>query len=297
MTQSTADREYAPDPENDIRDFTFHSADPSAATTLTPEQVEHYNEHGFVAPLRVFDDEDIGEIRAYFDNLLHQVVDADDRRNAYSINFYHLVCAGIYDLIHTPQILDLVQDIIGPDFICWGTQLFCKLPHNPMAVPLHQDATYWAFRETKSVSVWLAIDDVDEDNAAMEFVPESHRLGGLPHEVKPLDGTRVLKRQVTDPDRFDERYVNRLRAGEMSLHNDLLLHGSPPNPSDRRRAGFTIRYTAASVDVVPDGREVLRTVVHCRGDIPDRWPHRRRPDGDHPEKMAHYSGLFDGNEP
>lgn len=285
------------DPAEDTRDLAFRPADPAAAQTLSPDQVEQYNRDGYLGGLPAFAEPEVTRIRSYFDELIDAVVSADDRRNSYSINLYHMVCEGLYDLVLTPRLLDYVADIIGPDVVCWSTHLFCKLPGDPMAIPLHQDATYWPFTPTKSVTVWLAIDDVDEGNAAMQFVPGSHLLGPLPHDELALDGTRVLKRRVADADAFTDRVTNSLRAGEVSLHTDLLLHGSPANASTRRRAGLTIRYIGGDVRTLPGWELWYLPAVHCRGEVGAHWPSRRRPTGEHPERMAEFSGDFDGNPP
>ncbi len=285
--------DFEPGP-NDTRDLRFHRVDPAAARTLTSQQVQAFNDRGYLSKLEAFSPDLIGPVRSYIDWLLHEVVAAPDPRNAYSINSYHLVCSGLYDLIQTPTILDLVEDIVGPDIVCWGLHLFAKQPHDPMSVPMHQDAVYWPLTPSKSVTAWLAIDDADAGNAAMQFVPGSHLLGALSHEMKPLDGTRVLKRQVVGVEGYGERVTNELEAGELSLHSDLLLHGSDANASNRRRAGLTIRYVSAEVDALP-GYEFWKTpAVHCRGTIPDHWPHWQRPAGEHPEKMARVFGEFDG---
>jgi non-heme Fe2+,alpha-ketoglutarate-dependent halogenase len=94
---------------------------------------------------------------------------------------------------------------------------------------------------------------------------------------------------------FGERVSNTLAAGEISLHSDMLLHGSDFNRSDRRRAGMTFRYAAAEVHPLPGSEYGYRPAVHCRGSLPDHWPHRRRPAGEHPEELAAFSGEFDGN--
>ena len=281
--------------DDDGRDLSFHPADPARARTLSAGQIEGFNHDGFVSPLPAFSREEIDRLRAYLDGLIKAVIDAPDPRNSYSINTYHMVCEGLYDLIHTPMLLDYVEDIVGPDIVLWGSHLFAKLPGDGKAVPLHQDATYWPLSPTKSVTVWLAVDDADEENAAMEFVPGSHRLGPLPHEVKALDGTRVLRRQALEPDQYGDRFVNTLRAGQVSLHSDLLLHGSAPNRSHRRRAGLTLRYAAAEVRPVPGWEWWTMPSVHCRGSVPEHWSHWRRPEGEHPEKMAAVWGEFDGN--
>lgn len=289
--------DYFARPGEETRAFAFQPVDAARAITLSKAQIEHFNTNGFIAPLPVFGADEMAPIREYFDDLIDTVVSSDDRRNSYSINAYHLVCEGLYDLVVEPRILDYVQDILGPNFVAWGSQVFCKLPGDRSEIPLHQDAPYWPFTSTKSVTVWLAIDDVDVENASMEFVPGSHLLGPLPHVELALDGSRVLKHAVAEPARFSERYHDVMTAGSCSLHTDLLLHGSPPNASERRRAGLTMRYTAADVGIMPGAESWLKPTVHCRGDIPGRWPHRRPPAGEHPEKMAAFTGTFDGNPP
>lgn len=281
----------------DTRELRFIPVDPGAPRTLSAEQVERFNRDGFLNGLPAFDDNEIERIRHYFDDLIEKVLSADDRRNSYSINTYHVVCAGLYDLILSPVLLDYVEDLLGPDFACWGNHLFCKLPHDPMEVPLHQDGSYWPLTPSRTVTAWLALDDADEENAAMQFVPGSHLGGALPHEDLPLDGTRVLQRQVVDPDSYGERFTNALRAGQISLHSDLLLHGSGFNRSDRRRAGMTFRYAAGEVRPLRGHEHWFKPGVHCRGKVPEHWPHRRRPAGENPEKLAAFAGEFDGTPP
>ncbi len=277
-----------------LASLAFVPADPAAARTLQPSDIDHFNREGFVSPLPAFEGAEAASLRRYIDNLVDAVVSAPDRRNSYSISSYHIVCRGLYDLIQTPVVLDYVEDILGPDFVCWGMHLFAKQPGDPKEVALHQDAVYWPLTPAKTVSVWIAIDDVDEDNAAMQFVPGSHLLGPLSHEVMELDGTRVLKRQVTDTGWGAERYDNVLKSGEISIHSDLLLHGSEPNRSTRRRAGLTVRYTAADVRHVPGWEHWISVSVHCRGSVPEYWPDCPRPEGEHPELMSTIWGEFDG---
>lgn len=272
----------------------FVPAEPSTSRTLKPSDIEHFNREGFVSPLPAFDEAETADLQGYIDNLVDAVVTAPDRRNSYSISSYHVVCRGLYDLLQSPVLLDYVEDILGPDFVCWGLHLFAKQPGDPKEVALHQDAVYWPLAPAKTVSVWIAIDDVDVDNAAMQFVPGSHLLGPVTHEVMELDGTRVLKRQVIDAACHDDRFNNVLKAGEISIHSDLLLHGSEANRSTRRRAGLTVRYTSAEVRPVPGWEHWISVAVHCRGSIPEYWPNCPRPGGEHPELMSTIWGEFDG---
>jgi hypothetical protein len=280
---------------DDPRDLRFHPADPASAVILTASQVEEFNHRGFITPVRLFNDDEILEIRAYLDELINTVLSAEDRRNGYSIVAYHLVCRGLYDLMCTPAIVERVADLVGPDVVGWASQVFCKVPGDAMEVPLHQDAIYYPFTPSRTVSVWIALDDVDADNGAMEFVPGSHTLGGIAHCDVVLDGTRVLDRSVLDIDDTTETFVNELPAGSASLHSDLLLHRSPPNRSNRRRAGIALRYGPASMRTIPGFEPWSTTAVECRGPLPEWWTACRPPDGEHPERMADFVGVFDGN--
>jgi len=114
-----------------------------APKVLTPEQVQSYNDEGYLKPFSIYDALHAEENRAYFDWILAKMRALNDGRDAYAINGYHTLCRGIYDMVTHPRILDLVQDIIGPDIICWGTHFFCKNAHDPKSVTWHQDASYW----------------------------------------------------------------------------------------------------------------------------------------------------------
>ncbi|MGH1487799.1 MAG: phytanoyl-CoA dioxygenase family protein [Acidimicrobiales bacterium] len=284
--------------ESAERELRFHPVDPTVATRsrLSPTQIEEFNRDGFLSPLPCLDQREAAELRSYMDDLIDEVVRADDRRNAYSINNYHRVCRPLHDLVLNPAVVDYATDILGSQAVCWSTHAFCKLPNDGMEVPLHQDANYWPFTPTKSVTLWLAIDDVDDDNAAMHFVAGSHRRGPLPHEELALDGSVVLNRRAEGHERYTDRFVNTLKAGEVSLHTDLLLHGSRANTSDRRRCGITLRFVAADVRVVDGAEAWTRAAVHIAdGDPSAFWPNTPAPTIDEPHRMARFVGGFDGN--
>jgi len=282
--------------EDSDRDLRFRPVVNGASSRLTTDQVAAFNRDGFVSPLPCLDRQEARDLRVYMDQLVEQVVSADDRRNSYSINNYHVACRGLWDLIGHPVIVGYVTDLLGPEAVCWSTHAFCKLPGDGMEVPLHQDANYWPFTPTRSVTVWLAVDDVDADNAAMRFVPGSHLSGDLPHAELELDGSVVLNRRVVDHERYRDVFTNELLAGQVSLHTDLLLHGSEVNVSDRRRCGITLRYVAAEVRAVATGESWIRGAVHVgAGDPSGYWPNRSRPEGEDPDRMARFIGGFDGN--
>lgn len=263
-----------PDVERDLR---FHEVRNERPRRLSAGQIQQYNELGYVFPLDVFCAAEALSKQAYFDELMTQA--AATGWDAYSINGWQARCAGMWDLITEPRILDYVQDLLGEDLICWGAHFFCKQAGDARRVSYHQDASYWPLTPSKTVTVWLAIDDADEDNGAMVVVPRSHRHGQIAFEASEAEERNVLNQTVIDPSRYGDAPVPFvMKAGQMSLHTDLLLHGSEPNRSQRRRCGLTMRF------VPPDVRAHKgwnRRAIVCRGADPSgHWQHTPRPPGE-----------------
>lgn len=259
------------------RDLSFQPVTNDNPKHLTPDQIHHYNEQGYIRPIPIFGPEEVEKNRSYLDSLLCQLNELRDGRDAYALNCYQTRCEGIWDLVMHPGILDYVEDIVGPNIVGWATHYFCKLPHDPKIVPWHQDASYWRLSPARTVTVWLAIDDADAENAAMQFIPGSHRQGPL--DWKEADRPAVLNQEIINIQQYGQPVYDELKAGEMSLHADMLAHGSAPNTSDRRRCGLTIRYCTPSVRPVDPGWGAGSLI--CRGSDPTgRWANIPRPVGD-----------------
>jgi non-heme Fe2+,alpha-ketoglutarate-dependent halogenase len=253
-------------PPVDDRILRFFPVENPSPRKLTPAQIRQYNEQGYIKGLPVFSPQEIAGIRAKFDALLDSILAANDGRDAYAINGYHTQCASIWDIATEPRILDYVQDILGPNFVAWGTHFFCKMPGDQRRVPWHQDASYWPLSPSKTTTVWLAIDDSDVENGAMRVVPTTHLQGHLAFEIAKPGEKVVLDQKVIDPERFGAPVSFEMKAGEMSLHADMLVHGSEPNLSNRRRCGLTIRY--ATVDVRSSAAWNTGSIL-CRGNDPE----------------------------
>ncbi|MEI6083528.1 MAG: phytanoyl-CoA dioxygenase family protein [Verrucomicrobiota bacterium] len=242
-------------------DLTFAPVNNPRPNRLTADQVAFYNEHGYVMPFAVYDSLLAERNRAYFDYLLAELRAHNDGRDAYAINSFHTRCKGIYEMVTHPAILDLVEDLVGPNVIAWGTHFFCKMPGDPKHVHWHQDASYWPLTPARTVTVWLAIDDADVENACMHFLPGTHRRGHLKYKKPETPG--VLDQEITNIDQYGKPVADILKAGQISLHADMLAHGSGPNQSQRRRCGLTIRYCPPSVE--PVQRDWGQNAILCRG--------------------------------
>lgn len=212
---------------------------------LSKQQIEDYNAEGYLMPFSGLRADEVRELRAFFDGVLAAFIELG--RSSYAINTAHLRFKRIYELVRHPAIVAPVADLLGPNVVCWGSHFFCKMPGDGKRVPWHQDSTYWPMSPTKTVTVWLAIDDADPENANMKFIPRSH-LHGLIDYDETHDADTVLDLAVKHPQSYGGEELDvTLRAGQFSMHSDLLLHGSEANLSERRRCGLTMRYAAADV--------------------------------------------------
>ena len=259
------------------RDLDFVAVENDHPRTLTPAQVGQYNESGFICPLDLFSADEARANREFFDGLMERLT--AEGRDAYSINGWDRHMASIHDLVTESRMLDYLEDLLGPNLICWGTHFFCKLPGDVRRVSWHQDASYWPLTPSKTVTVWLAIDDSDIGNGAMLVIPRSHRHGQIAFQHSTEEEQNVLGQTVADAARYGgDPTALEMRAGQISLHTDLLLHGSEPNSSCRRRCGLTMRFISPDVRAYNGWNQ---NSVICRGRDPaDHWEHIPRPEGD-----------------
>ena len=152
------------------------------------------------------------------------------------------------EFARTPAILDMASQLIGPDTILWGTTVFGKPARVGKETPWHQDAMYWPIDPPATCSVWIALDDAAPENGCLRVVPGSHRekrTFGFRAVEKSRDAALGLEVADAAFDPSQARDVA-LRAGQVSLHDIHLLHGSNANRSGRRRAGFVLRLMPAS---------------------------------------------------
>ncbi|MEM1360811.1 MAG: phytanoyl-CoA dioxygenase family protein [Pseudomonadota bacterium] len=256
-------------------DLGFSPAKLGRSRRLTDAQIDQYNRLGFVQPFTIFSNQEIARIRAYFDRLMADL----GPQGAYGINCYQARMSGIWDIATNPRILDHVQDIIGENIICWASAILSKAPGDPKRVPWHQDASFWQLSPARTVTVWLAIDDVDDQNAAMRFIPASHDKGVV--KTSAAGEKSVFHKGIAQAERLGVPVTNALRAGQISLHADMLIHGSEPNLSTRRRCGLTLRYCPPQVRITDaDWARGVEAIVARGADVSGHWRHHPRPAND-----------------
>ena len=157
---------------------------------LTPAQVEQFQRDGFLFPLRMMDAEAAAQCRRKleaFEASTGGPLRGELRHKS------HLLFAWIAELVRDPRILDAVQDILGPNLLCWTTNFFIKEACDPAFVSWHQDSTYWGLDRPDVVTAWVALTPSDASNGAMGFIPGSHTLDQIPHR-DTFDRNNLLTR-------------------------------------------------------------------------------------------------------
>jgi ectoine hydroxylase-related dioxygenase (phytanoyl-CoA dioxygenase family) len=204
---------------------------------LTAAQIADYHEKGYVVPDYRLCDEVLEDIREAHTQLLARHPEFRDNCSAllsYDLRFLNYV--------RDPQILDMVEQLIGPDIALWNMSFFAKPARNGKKTPMHQDGEYWPIVPLATCTVWIAIDQATVENGCLRYIPGSHREHRLmAHEVKD-DPNYTLNRELVHSE-YDERTAEDLilPAGGMAFHDVYIAHGSEENRSPHPRRGMTLR--------------------------------------------------------
>ena len=221
----------------------------SSPSILTEEEVENYKQQGYVVPKWKYPAKSIEMMQ----RLVQELIEANPDHYQ-----EQLVCPHLPQGATKPMVSERHQDflnlameegvrkilgqILGPDVLLWGSQLFCKPAAVGMEIPWHQDGAYWPIRPLANISAWIAIDRVSRENACLKVIPGSHLSGLKPHQIDSRKNL-ALDRTVNPEHLNKEEAVDiELDPGELVFFDVYLMHGSNANTSGERRAGLVYRY-------------------------------------------------------
>ncbi|MSO74117.1 MAG: phytanoyl-CoA dioxygenase [Alphaproteobacteria bacterium] len=207
---------------------------------LSLEAIERYRQDGFYFPIRVMSVAEATPVRQKLEAAEGGL--SDKLKGAFR-HKPHLLFTWLDAIVRHPTILDAVEDLIGPDLLCWSSLFFNKAPQSDAFVSWHQDATYWGLSSPDVVSAWVALSPSTIEAGAMRVIPGSHVGEQIPHRETFAPNNMLTRGQEVAVAVDERRAVDLvLEPGEMSLHHVKLVHGSPPNRSADRRIGFAVRY-------------------------------------------------------
>lgn len=252
---------------------------------LSGDDIERYNREGFLFPLRAISEQEAAACRAKLEaaeaGLSATLVGALRHKP-------HLLFTWLDAIVRHRAVLDAVEDLVGPDILCWSSLFFTKAANTPTFVSWHQDSTYWGLSSPEVVTAWVALSPSTVEAGAMQVIPGSHLKDQMPHRETFAPNNLLTRGQEVMVEVDASQAVDIvLRPGEMSLHHVRLVHGSPPNRSTDRRIGYAIRYIPTHVRQLV-GRDAALLV---RGS--DRFGHfepERPPAADlHPDAIEQHA--------
>jgi non-heme Fe2+,alpha-ketoglutarate-dependent halogenase len=216
--------------------------------SLHIEGRQQYERDGVAFPFTILDPAEVARFKETFEQVEPRLVAAGGNPPHKQC---HLCFRWAYDLATHPAILDLVEDLIGPDILIHNSTIFAKPPRNPAFVSWHQDAYYFQDDESKVVAAWIALTPSTSESGCMRALAGSHKRGRLPHVFRSRlhnminigAGGLHVDIEVDETDAVDVA----LQPGQISLHHGNVVHSSNPNNSDGWRIGFAVRYITPDV--------------------------------------------------
>ncbi len=204
-------------------------------TYLSSNQLQQYEDEGFVSPIDIFSKDKAKEIRDEIETIEKKLPGELEKAGRYNA---HLISPLLDEVTHNSKILDAVQSLIGKDILVCGTTLFIKNPKEKGFVSYHQDAKYIGLEPYNWVTAWVAITDSNEQNGCMRMWSGSHKDNLKDHDQKFNEGNLLTRGQTVKNVPEQETKALILSAGQMSLHHPKTVHGSGLNKSDDRRIGI-----------------------------------------------------------
>lgn len=226
---------------------------------LSKEQVDFYNEYGYVSNIKLLDEWQIDKLNAE----LAQITDPDHPGNPLFYQFasnesadvnsvlFHALGAwriteGFHDILWNPAFVMAASQLLGNKAVrFWHDQLFCKPALHGGVVAWHQDYSYWTrTAPLQHLTCWVGLDDATKENGCLYYVPYSQHWGLLdkPELAGDMEG---LMDYLTGEQKAAFKPVPiELKKGHASFHHPLMVHGSYANKSEKARRAFVLNVFA-----------------------------------------------------
>jgi non-heme Fe2+,alpha-ketoglutarate-dependent halogenase len=229
---------------NEVQPARRHVPDDARLKVLKPAQIAAYRDNGFLSPLQAIGPQHAMAARAQLEAFEAQNGGTWPRD---SVLKPHLLLPWLDEIVRHPTILDTIEDLLGPDILCWSSRVFLKSPRDGGYVSWHQDVAYWGLDISENIlTAWVALSPATKHNGVMKVIPGSHKQI-VAHKEGVANNLLLRGQEVAVTVDESKAVFMELEAGEMSVHHSLMFHGSEENRADERRLGFAIRYIPTRV--------------------------------------------------
>ena len=216
--------------------------------TLSTAQLEQFETKGYVFPIDILDEKE--------STILRQKLEAYEATQGGKLApnhraKSHLIFKWLDDLIRDPRILDPIEQLIGPNILCWNTIFWIKDVGSESFVSWHQDTRYWGLSSPNVITAWLALSPASVESGCMRVMPYTHLGEVMPHEDRYHDDNMLTRGQEITEGIDDEKAVfMHLKTGQISFHNYRLAHSSGPNRAPDRRIGISMHFMPTDTEQI-----------------------------------------------
>lgn len=225
---------------------------------LNPETKQAFDRDGFVYLSAFLDKQETAELKSRLERYVREVVPGvppadkfyEDKANNTTLK--QLVRMNEHDeyfhgLCHGSRFEKLAQLLLGGDVVSKGVEYFNKPPKIGRATPPHQDGYYFMIDPCEAVTIWLALDDVDDENGCLRYVRGSHLKGLRAHLRTDTLGFSQGIGDFGDADTAEEVKFH-AHPGDALVHHAMTIHRAEGNTSENRtrQAIGLVYYSAAA---------------------------------------------------
>ena len=218
---------------------------------------EAYQQDGFLHIPTFMNMQEMDKIETQINHIIQTVVPGMPKKDAMYEDYNQpasLKQVNIPITATPPYLLELRQSekvqglatlLLGDVAVPQSLELFIKPPHLGTPTPPHQDGFYFCLKPDLALTLWLALDNMDNENGMLHYIAGSHKHGILPHTASQIlgfsqgvqaDDLTTLGREVACP----------IRRGDLLIHASATIHRASGNPSTRLRRALAIVYYGKS---------------------------------------------------
>jgi ectoine hydroxylase-related dioxygenase (phytanoyl-CoA dioxygenase family) len=250
---------------------------------LTDEQVAHFHEFGYLAGIKLLEDDQIEVLRQQLTEVMdprHPAHDlfyefhSNESEDSDSVLFHSLgqwrIASGFHDILWNPAFVMAAHQLLENKPVrFWHDQLFYKPARHGGVVAWHQDYSYWTRTiAMQHLTCWTGLDDATIENGCLHYVPKSHKWGLLDAPSLAGDMNGLMKYLTEEQKKEFKPVAIEMKKGYGAFHHPLLVHGSYENKSERSRRAFVINVFAdgtvsntddellSGVPIIPKGHKM-----------------------------------------
>ncbi len=251
---------------------------------LTKDQIDFFQEHGYLSGIQLLDDLQIEALRKELAELtdinhpghklfyeFHSNESADPNTIVFHALGHWRITNGFHDVLWNPSFLMAAKQLLNGAVRFWHDQIFSKPAKHGGVVAWHQDYSYWTRTiEMNHLTCWIALDDADQDNGCLQYIPGSHKWGLLekPNLTGEMDGLKKFMNE-SQKKALENPIPIEVKAGQCSFHHPLMVHGSFANYTSRSRRAFVLNVfkdgvvsnsnepLLNGVPIVPKGEKIM----------------------------------------